>query len=272
MYGHNKDRHEYALLRRWRRQIVGRRTPGRRTPRALAAIGYLPSGPVLDGLIELQNLLLVVLYDKLTQKQRISILLAGYSANLVDWGVELGGIERARFLKDLRLRPTHDALGQRISLASRTLLQLALELDDQVERHRRQRSLRVWPSVRLPSLWAGFHQAAARDLSPFGPELEHMCSRTGRSADAVIEHVRREHFGLLLYPLEWVSHNVQCAVTLFADVSTWSQGHVFQLRNPAKDLVGYRGAVQFDFFSSPFGRQPWPQGRKDMMQRALAAS
>ena len=34
-----------------------------RRPRRLAALGYLPQGPVLEGLIEIEKLLLVVLYD-----------------------------------------------------------------------------------------------------------------------------------------------------------------------------------------------------------------
>ena len=49
-----------APLDQWRQRFGGRRRRNRR-PRRLAAMGYLTHGPVVEGLVELEKLLLVVL-------------------------------------------------------------------------------------------------------------------------------------------------------------------------------------------------------------------
>ena len=49
-------------LDQWRQRFGGKRRRHRR-PRPLAAMGYLVNGPVIEGLIEIEKLTLVVLYD-----------------------------------------------------------------------------------------------------------------------------------------------------------------------------------------------------------------
>ena len=71
----------------------------------------------------------------------------------------------------------------------------------------------------------------------------------------------REHFGLILYPLEWVSHTVQSAVAVFADLGRMQRMQVFHLRHAQDNLVGYRGAVQFDFYHTRFERCAGQAGR-----------
>ena len=51
-----------APLDQWRQRFGGRRRRNRR-PRPLAGLGYLAHGPVVEGLVEIEKLLLVVLYD-----------------------------------------------------------------------------------------------------------------------------------------------------------------------------------------------------------------
>ena len=90
---------------------------------------------------------------------------------------------------------------------------------------------------------------------PQGPELESFCGRTGCSTQGAIDRIKREHFGLILYPLEWVSHILPTAVTVFADMDGMPGQQVFFLGRPARDLVGYAGAVRFDFYHTRFGRR-----------------
>ena len=58
------DRYSDPLspLDQWRQRLGGRRR--RVQPRPLAAMGYLADGPVTDGLIEVENLTIVLLYDE----------------------------------------------------------------------------------------------------------------------------------------------------------------------------------------------------------------
>ena len=241
------------LLDRWHSQI-GRRIRHRsRGPRQLGAIGYLTSGPVLDGLMELQNLVLTVLYDRPCSPSGTPHV-AGFGADIVPWGIECGGPARSKFFKNLLLQPTRCARGRRIDFASAKLLELALQLDGQVERRARHRHLPIRPQLRLPSFWAGFHKSAATEAAIDGPELERFCRRTSRSVPEALDRVRREHFGLLLYPLEWVSHLLPSAVTVFADIARAQGPNVFRLQCPAKDLVGYLGAIKFDFHATRFDR------------------
>jgi hypothetical protein len=48
-----------CLLDQWRKRLCRRRAD----PRPLAAMGYLANGPVIDGLIAVENLTIVLLYD-----------------------------------------------------------------------------------------------------------------------------------------------------------------------------------------------------------------
>lgn len=79
----------------------------------------------------------------------------------------------------------------------------------------------------------------------------------GCKAAAPLKHVvplgvRQVHPGLVLFPLEWVSHLWETAVAVFADLRFFPKRQVFGLRNPHEDLTGYRGACQFDFYRSRF--------------------
>lgn len=258
------------LLDGWRRQIARRARRRHCQPRRLGAIGYLTSGPALDGLIELQNLVLTVLYDQPCGHQSVAVRAAGFAAEIVPWGIEWGGPEKSRFLKNLTQRPARGARGRCIDLASTKLLELALELDRQVERRSRRRYLPIRRQLRLPSHWVGFHKSAASELTFEGPELERFCLRINGSVQDAVERKRREHYGLVLYPLEWVSHVLQSAVTVFADLNRTPACQVFQLHCPSKDLVGYSGAVKFDFYSTRFDRAIGPASAVDAGQKAAS--
>ena len=69
-----------SLLARWRRQL-GRHARRLALPRPLAALGCLINGTVIDGLIEIENLVLVALYDELLDDGRLSVTVAGFSGN-----------------------------------------------------------------------------------------------------------------------------------------------------------------------------------------------
>ena len=123
---------------------------------------------MLDGFVELQNVLLVLLYDyRCTHRSVVQVV--GFCAEIAPWGIEWGGSERSRFLKNLLLKPQPNGRGRCISFSSPKLLQLGLELDTQVARWRDRRR-RAARRLRLPSLWAGFQKSVAAGMTPQGPE------------------------------------------------------------------------------------------------------
>jgi hypothetical protein len=242
-----------SLLDQWRRRFAGRHHRSTK-PRPLAALGYLAHSPVVNGLIEIDRLLLVTLYDEPSPQGTPALRLAGFSASRIPWGIRWGGPGQCRFLKDLLLQPVPQARGRRLDLEATKLLQLGLQLDRQLHGHARYPSLPKRRRLRLPCLWAGFQVTDATEVTGDGPELAAYSQRTGKSGDRLLRDIRREHGGLALYPLAWVSHHWQQAVTIFADLQRFPKWQVFSLRRLPENLVGYDGAAEFDLFHSPFQR------------------
>lgn len=229
-----------------------REQSSKRRPRSYAsaaALGYLPRGQIKRGLIPVEELTLVVLYGNAIEPGR---WLAGYSAQRVPWGVAWGGVERHQFLKDLCLSPGVGALGAHLDPQEAPLVELAFQLSQLLERHRTQRWQAVRKRLELPRLWAGFERAAARRIKGAGPELFALCRRRRQPARMLLQSARRRHQDLVLFPLEWVSHQWREMACVFAEVGRFRRRQLFRLRDPARDLVGYRGAVEFDFFHSRF--------------------
>jgi hypothetical protein len=167
----------------------------------MAALGYLANGPVIEGLIEIEKLTTVLLWDEPTDKGRLALRLVGYTASRVPWGVSFGGPEQCRFFKDLVLQPVPQARGYRLDLASTELLRLGLGLDREIERHRRYRPRQVRQDIRLPKLWAGFRAHDVEGITGDGPEVADYARRTGKSVQRLMEQLCRNYFGLTLHPL-----------------------------------------------------------------------
>ena len=237
-----------APLDQWHKRLGGGR--GRRIqPRPLAAFGYLTNGPVIDGLVEVENLHIVILCDEEIRPGHYALRLAGYSGSRVPWGVRFGP-ENCQFRKDLRLQPVPGGRGYRLDLADEELLVLGLDLHRQRERCARFRQRQVREQLVLPKLWAAFRTDDAIGITGDGPELAAYAARTGKLPQHLLEHLRRDHGGLVLYPLAWVSHCWQQAIAVFADLERFPNRQVFHLRQPSDDLVGYQDAAEFDFHTA----------------------
>ena len=258
------------VIRQWRRMIG--RHPTDAPPRPMAGLGYLASGPVLDGLIEIEKLLLVVLYDEPTDVGRCPLRLAGFSGAAVPWGARWGGPEQSKFVKDLGLQPVPHARGRRIDVTDSELLELGLQLQRQLERHAHCRWLPVRQQVQLPRLWAGFRRSDVPKITADGPELAAVCRRRRKSARRLLDATRRTHVGLVLYPLPWVSHHWQQAALLFADLRSFPKRQVFSVGHLPGDLQGYQGAVEFDFFNSRFRRSRQRHRRRKTRRRMPLAA
>ena len=133
-------------------------------------MGYLTESPTVDGLIEVEKLTLVLLYDEPIRFGQCALRLAGHCGNRVPWGVRFGGYGHCRFVKDLMLQPVPGGESYRLDLANEELLVLGLQLDRDLDRHLRFRKpLRDRPH--LPKLWAGFPPEIAASITGDGPEL-----------------------------------------------------------------------------------------------------
>ena len=241
---------ELSLSDLWRRQI-GRRHC-HRDPRPLAALGYLTNGPVVEDLIEIDKLVLVVVHDETATRGNTLTYVAGYSGCSIPWGIRWGGAENSLFLKNLLLQPMAGARGQRLDTASESLLRLTLQLDRDMERHLFYGRRCKGSSLRLPKLWGGLRSADAAHIEPGGPELADYCTRTGRSANDALAFIQRNYFGLVLFPLAWVSSAWQHAATIFADLRRFPLHQVFPIANLLEDLIGFQGAAEYDFHSNRF--------------------
>jgi hypothetical protein len=215
-------------------------------------MGYLTNGPAVGGLIEIDKLVLVVLYDERIQGKRHSLRLAGFSGRPVPWGVCWGDRSGSKFFKDLRLEPVSQARGRRLDADDAELLQLGIELEEQLQQHYCDRWRRVRRHPLLPRLWAGFRPSDDPKIKGDGPELAAACRRRCEPPQQVLASAKREWQGLVLYPLDWVSHHWQQAVILLAEVGRLPPRQVFVVGTIPDDLRGFRGAAAFDFFNSRF--------------------
>ena len=223
-----------------------------RSPRRFAALGYLTKGPVREQLISIEDLILVVLYDELTDHTSHAIRLAGFSACRVPWGVVWGGSQQSKFYKDLSIRPKAHGRGTQLDLSKPQLIQAGLQLDQYLEnaigsmpRRRRRR-------LQLPKLWAAFQAEDAKLITGDGPELDAVCRQMGGSRDSLLNSARRMHRGSVLFPMDWVSHYWEKAVAVLADLRGFPKRQAFRLGKLPGGLQGYRGATQFDFFQTRF--------------------
>ena len=227
-------------LDQWRQRLGGRHR--RAQPRPLVTTSYLTNGPVVDGLIKVENLILVLLYDVLIRPRQCALRLAGYSGSRVPWGVRFGGRANCRFAKDLMLQPVPGGEAYRLDLADEELLDLGLQLDRELGCDRRQ----VRESPLLPKFWAGFTSDDAAGIRGDGPELAAYAARVGRTPACLFERLRREYHGLTLHPLAWVSHHWQQAAAIFADLRQFPRRQVFCLQQ-RDSLSGFHDAAEFDF-------------------------
>jgi hypothetical protein len=240
-----------SLLNRLTRRPTDALRASPQSAERVGALGYLVHGQIERGLIPIHDLTLVVLYGGAMEPGR---WLAGYTAERVPWGVAWGGAKRHRFLKDLALPPKLGARAARLDLKQAPMLELAFQLSQLIEQYRAQRLPTVQNRIELPRLWAGFERTIAGRLKGAGPELSARCRRRKRCARALLRSSRRSHHGLVLFPLDWVSHHWRNIASVFADVGRFRKRQVFRLAEPSQDLVGYRGAAEFDFYHSRFRR------------------
>ena len=261
-----------GLIHRWRRQIGSQqRRRARRAPRPFAALSYLVNGPVIEGLIDLRRLVLVVLHDQLRGEESPVIRVAGYTGTVIPWGVMFGGADQIRLDKNLSLAPAANARGGRLDLAQGGLLSLALQLDRQLERHLDYPHLPRRTRPRLPQLWATVDRAVVDEVCREGLQYRDQSSNDDMPPYKCLAASRRELSGMSLLPLELISHAWQRFGAVFADLRQFPKRQVFSVENPAADLCGYDGAVEFDFFHSRFGTpSSRPSQRRRRRRRAAS--
>ncbi len=247
---------ESTPLDQWRERFGGRRR--RAQARTIAALGYLTDCPAIDGLVPIEKLTLVLLYDEPIRLGQCALRLVGYRAAPVAWGVRFGGRNACRFVKDLMLQPVPGGDGYRIDLADEELLALGLLLERDMDRCVRfHKPVRECPN--LPKLWAAFSPESASGVTGDGPELHAYAARVGADPAELFERFRRQHHGMTLLPLPWASHRWQDARAIFADLHRYPKRQVFRLHG-RDDLAGFQAAAEFDFLDRSgvrsFGRRP----------------
>lgn len=234
------------LMNQWRRHVSWRRRPGQ-GPRGLGGLAYHTQQTPTAGLVDLKNLMIVVAYDELRPDDQLATRVAGYRAARVDHGVQWGGREQLRFSKNLLMSPRPGGGYQRLDLLNTSSMMLALRLNRRIDMALCHQTSAFRRTLRLPRLWAGFTSEVAASVSGQGPEFEQLCGQFGMEPDAMLRKFRRDHEGLELYPLEWVSDRQRQASNLFAELNSFPQLQVFGVSHPPTNLVGFAGAMAYDF-------------------------
>ena len=135
---------------------------------------------------------------------------------------------------------------------NRTVLRTARQLRNEIASRRDQSDGVISTQIRLPEFWAAFGPYDVDRIDGDGPELLGEAHTTGCSAEELMRERRRNHNGLTLYPLPWVSHLWERFRSVFVDLVDFPRHQVFRLSDPASDLCGFRAACEFDFFHSRF--------------------
>lgn len=137
----------------WRRQVGRReRAASTRGPRPFAVLGYrLPGVAVASSLAELRRLTLVALYDAYDDQGKLQTRVVGVGGAMDGEGLRFGGVDLARFDKDLRLAPTAGGRGLRFDAADGELLIFSLGLERHLERCSRYPHAPRRRSPQLPS-------------------------------------------------------------------------------------------------------------------------
>jgi hypothetical protein len=208
-------------------------------------MGYLIDGQAENGLVEVENLILTLLYDDPIRCDHCALRFVGFSGVRIPWGVLWGGPDQVRFNRDLLLQPLAYSSGLRCDTVQSRVVRLGLNLERALDRHRPGPQLR---RVVLPRLWAAFYHCDAASVTGDGPELADLVRRQKRPASEQMAAFRREHGNLVLYPLPWVSNCWRPSAKIYAELEHFPRQQVFSLRSP-DDLAGYQAAAQFDFRS-----------------------
>jgi hypothetical protein len=248
------------LTAQWRRQIFTHRDPQSvAARRGFVAASFIHQSNARSAFVDIDNLLVVLLYEDefhssgKTLRNRVPLRLVAYGASRVPHGVQWGGAANNRFFKDLMLTPQFRARGQRIDRNKFELLSLALKLDRRLSRAVRH-SAAPWPGLRLPQVWAGFRQNEARNLIGEGPEFEETGRHGGLSATALFQGAAHKVFGLVLFPMDWVTSQLERATAIFAELRPSLRRQTCRTRGVPDGLIGYQGAIAFDFYSSCYRR------------------
>ena len=221
-------------------------------PHRYAAMSVLAKARIHEGLIPLRRALFVMLYDEDAGWSPQRTRLAGYRARRIPWGVRCGGAQNCQFDKNANLRPKPRAVGWRIDSRYREVLRTARQLRNEIASRRDEPGGTIPTHIQLPDFWAAFGPRDVDRINGDGPELLGEIHTTGQSAEELMHERRRDHNGLTLYPLPWVSHLWERFRSVLIDVGNFPTSQVFDLTDPATDLCGFRAACEFDFFHSRF--------------------
>jgi hypothetical protein len=250
------------LIRRWRQQMTRRlcASPYHATP-PLVVMSHWTDGPVVDGLIEVENLRLAVLYEEPSRRRFPAIRFSAYSGERVMGKVVLGGDRNSRLFKEVTARPAWRTRDQRLDTAKPQVVNLALRMEAHLRRQKLHPYKPRQTEMPLPRLFAGFRASTARRLGLAKTPAQNERTGDGGSVSA------RTYFELTLLPVDDVSRHLGEATAVLAELAGWPRLRVVQLPDLRDGLRGLRGPIEFDFYSSRF--RGWPGTRRTSRRPAV---
>lgn len=244
------------LRRQWRRQLAAHGSwEYVAAQQGFVAIAYLDNSSRSTQFVDINNLFVLLLFeDEPCRYGHIPLRLSGYKVSRIPHGVQWGGAQNCKLFKDVTLAPQCGAGGQRLDRSKLDLLEHVLRLDRRLSRAARHWAA-PWPDLQLPKLWAGFCSRHAAALRGNGPEFEQVCADQLANEHDFFRAAVRRIDGLMCYPLDWVSGQLEGAAAVFAEIAHRFRRQVCQVDTLADGLSGFLGASAFDFYGSRFREQ-----------------
>jgi hypothetical protein len=230
------------VLRRWRTVVAASPQEGVN----LAALSFRSLVAETDGLVPLESISAVILAVEPVERRPTRLRLSMYGASPVPFGVQWGSAEGCRMSKDLRLRPRLGAKGRRFDVTRVRMLHVVMNLFESICRAEAQE---IIDHLQLPQAWAAFQPE--RPIVGDGPEFAGALCQTGLSPTELMARCRRVYESLVLYPLEFVSHEWPHA-RLFVEPSSVPAVQIIDIEGSGAVLTGYRGCTEFDFEADVF--------------------
>jgi hypothetical protein len=239
---------------RWRQRMRAREPSTMEARTGMVAISIVDYSRSPSTFVDIRNLVVAVLYEERclrSGRPNVPLRFATYNVCQVTDGLVWGGADNCQLFKDLRLTPRGHARGQRMDRCRSALLSTALRLESRLARLARYPAAPL-KGLTLPRVWAGFRQRDTPTLMGDGPEFEQACEESSIEPSDLFHAASKPHFGLALYPLEWVAGRLDRAVGLFAELTPNVRNQTFRCAPMPDGLVGFQGANAFDFYSSRY--------------------
>lgn len=195
----------------------------------------------------MHDMKILVVYDERIPSGLRVIRASGYHPQQSEYGISWAGYDQGLFCKYLSSMPRRGRYGAWLDTRNGRTLHAFLHLNQMLTDE--QDTVSNSGVLVLPSTWAGFTTQAASGIKPSGPELEQLCKKFELTTEAMIAKFTRHHNRQKLFPLDWVSDQLDTCVDLYVEPASAPFAQVIAGEENG-NFRGYQGSSEYDFFAN----------------------